>query len=124
MDTRHSQLDAIASFGALIGFIGVALGFRQADPLAGFAITALIVHIGIDPTRDVVSRLMDVHDHELASQVASLVQAIPEERGLGALRVRWLGRQAEVRLVIHVPPTMPMTKAPRVGASGAGATSN
>ncbi len=111
VDARHSRLDAIASFGALIGLIGVALGFRQADPIAGFAITALIVHIGIDATRDVVSRLMDVHDDELAGEVASIARAIPGVRGLGDLRVRWLGRQAEVRLVIHVPPTMPMTEA-------------
>src|SRR5438309_1626464 len=45
VDARHSWLDAIASLGALIGLIGVALGFPQADPLAGFAITILIVHI-------------------------------------------------------------------------------
>ncbi len=111
VDARHSRLDAIASFGALIGLIGVALGFRRADPIAGFAITALIVHIGIDATRDVVSRLMDVHDDELAGEVASIARAIPGVRSLGDLRVRWLGRQAEVRLVIHVPPTMPVTEA-------------
>jgi len=111
VDARHSRLDAIASLGALIGLIGVALGFRQADPLAGFAITVLIVHIGIDATRDVVARLMDVHDDEVAGEVASLARAIPGVGGLGDLRVRWLGRQAEVRLVIHVSPTMPITDA-------------
>jgi cation diffusion facilitator family transporter len=111
VDARHSRLDAIASFGALIGLIGVALGFRQADPLAGFAITVLIVHIGFDATRDVVARLMDVHDDEVAGEVASIARAIPGVRSLGELRVRWLGRQAEVRLVIHVSPTMPITEA-------------
>lgn len=111
VDARHSWLDAIASFGALIGLIGVALGFRQADPLAGFAITVLIVHIGINASRDVVSRLMDVHDDELAGEVARIARTIPGVRSLGDLRVRWLGRQAEVRLVIHVPVTMPITEA-------------
>ena len=111
VDARHSRLDAIASFGALVGLIGVALGFRQADPLAGFAITVLIVHIGIDATRDVVARLMDVHDHELAGEVAGIARAVPGVRGVGDLRVRWLGRQAEVRLVIHVSPTTPMNEA-------------
>ena len=111
VDAQHSRLDAIASFGALIGLIGVALGFRQADPLAGFAITVLIVHIGIDATRDVVARLMDVHDDELAGRVASVARAIPGVHSLGDLRVRWLGRQAEVRLVVHVAPTLPITEA-------------
>ena len=73
VDARHSWLDAIASFGALVGLIGVALGFRQADPLAGFAITLLIVRIGIEATHDVVARLMDVNDGELAGEVARVV---------------------------------------------------
>lgn len=111
VDARHSMLDAIASLGALIGLIGVALGFRRADPIAGFAITALIVRIGTEATRDVVSRLMDVHDDQLAGEVAALARAIPGVRGIGDLRVRWLGRQAEIRLVIHVSPTMPITEA-------------
>jgi len=89
----------LRDFCIMAWLIGVALGFRQADPLAGFAITVLIVHIGIDATRDVVARLMDVHDDEVAGEVASLARAIPGVGGLGDLRVRWLGRQAEVRLV-------------------------
>ncbi len=38
VDARHSRLDAAASAGALAGLIGVALGLRVADPIAGFAI--------------------------------------------------------------------------------------
>src|SRR6266702_578085 len=94
VDARHSWLDAIASFGALVGLIGVALGFRQADPLAGFAITLLIVRIGIEATHDVVSRLMDVNDGELAGEVASVVRAIPGVSSVSDVRIRWLGRQA------------------------------
>jgi divalent metal cation (Fe/Co/Zn/Cd) transporter len=71
----------------------------------------LIVHIGIDATRDVVARLMDVHDDEIAGEVASIPRAIPGVQSLGELRVRWLGRQAEVRLVVHVSPSMPMAEA-------------
>lgn len=111
VDARHSWLDGVASFGALVGLIGVALGFRQADPLAGFAITALIVHIGVDATRDVVSRLMDVHDEELAREIVTIARRIAGVTGVGDMRVRWLGRQAEVRLVIHVPANMPVSDA-------------
>ena len=111
VDARHSWLDAIASFGALVGLIGVALGFLQADPLAGFAITVLIVRIGIEATHDVVARLMDVNDGELAGEVASVVRAIPGVSSVSDVRIRWLGRQAEMRLVIHVAATMPITEA-------------
>src|SRR5439155_1566422 len=47
VDAKHSLLDSAASAGALVGLVGVALGFPQADPIAGFAIGLLIVHIGI-----------------------------------------------------------------------------
>ena len=111
VDARHSWLDAVASFGALLGLIGVALGFKQADPIAGFAITALIVHIGIDATRDVVSRLMDVHDPEAAERVRSVALEIQGIESISDLRVRWLGREAEVRLVIHLRPNTSITEA-------------
>ncbi len=111
VDARHSWLDAIASFGALVGLIGVALGFRQADPLAGFAITVLIVRIGIEATHDVVARLMDVNDGELAGEVARVVRTIPGVSSVSDVRIRWLERQAEMRLVIHVAATMPITEA-------------
>lgn len=114
VDARHSWLDAVASFGALLGLVGVALGFQQADPIAGFAITALIVRIGVEATRDVVSRLMDVQDEEMAGEVLGIVRRIPSVRSVSDLRVRWLGRQAEVRLVIHLPPSIPITEAHEV----------
>ncbi len=98
MDARHSMLDAVASGGALLGLIGVALGYRAADPLAGFAIAVLIVHIGADATRDVVSRLMDVNDEELGKAVLAAIDGIPAVKAVSDLRVRWLGRQVEVRI--------------------------
>src|SRR3989442_5176325 len=64
VDARHSWLDAIAFAGALAGLIGVAAGLRLADPVAGFAITVLIIHIGIDATRDVAAPLMDSSDED------------------------------------------------------------
>jgi cation diffusion facilitator family transporter len=45
-DARHSWLDALSSAGAFVGLVGVALGYRWADPVAGFVITAFIAHVG------------------------------------------------------------------------------
>jgi cation diffusion facilitator family transporter len=111
VDARHSLLDAIASGGALIGLIGVGVGFRQADPVAGFAITLLIVHIGYDATKDVVSRLMDIQDEDLAAQVREVAQGVPGVEAVSQLRVRWLGREAEARMVVHVPADLPVARA-------------
>ncbi len=67
---------------------GVALGFRQADPIARFAITALIIRIGVEATRDAVSRLMDEHDEELAGEILRIVRGVPAVRSVSDLRVR------------------------------------
>src|SRR5712691_5976248 len=77
VDARHSWLDAIASAGALAGLIGVAFGLRVADPIAGFAITALIIHIGIDATRDVAARPMDSSDEDLTEAVRAAAMRVP-----------------------------------------------
>jgi divalent metal cation (Fe/Co/Zn/Cd) transporter len=34
-EANRSCLDTVSSFGALVGLIGVALGYRWADPIAG-----------------------------------------------------------------------------------------
>jgi cation diffusion facilitator family transporter len=111
VDARHSWLDAVASAGVLAGLIGVALGFRVADPVAGFAITALIIHIGIDATRDVASRLMDVNDEEVTDAVRDAAMGVSGVQGLSDLRVRWLGRELEVRMVIRLPAGLTLTQA-------------
>jgi cation diffusion facilitator family transporter len=111
VDARHSMLDAIASAGALVGLIGVALGFRVADPIAGLAITVLIIHIGIDATRDVASRLMDANDEDLTEAVRSAALGVAPVRDVSDIRVRWLGRQVEVRMIVRLPPTLPLTQA-------------
>lgn len=111
VDARHSMLDAIASAGALAGLIGVALGFRVADPIAGLAITVLIIHIGIDATRDVASRLMDANDEELTEAVRAAALGVAPVRDVTDVRVRWLGRQVEVRMIVRLPPTLPLTQA-------------
>jgi cation diffusion facilitator family transporter len=111
VDARHSMLDAIASAGALAGLIGVALGLRVADPIAGLAITVLIIHIGIDATRDVASRLMDANDEELAEAVRTAATGVDSVLEVGDVRVRWLGRQADVRMIVRLPASIPLAQA-------------
>jgi cation diffusion facilitator family transporter len=58
-DARHSWLDAVTSLGALVGLGVVATGHRWGDPIAGFAVTLFILHVGYEVTADVVHHLMD-----------------------------------------------------------------
>lgn len=103
VDARHSWLDAVSSGGALLGLVGVAAGFKRADPIAGFAISLFIVRIAIEATCDVVARLMDAQDLELATAARGVVREALGAADLRDMRVRWLGRQAEIRLVVRLP---------------------
>jgi cation diffusion facilitator family transporter len=104
-------LDAIASAGALAGLIGVALGLRIADPIAGFAITVLIIHIGIDATKDVASRLMDENDEEVAQAIRAVAAEVPGVIEVSDVRARWLGREVEARVLVRLPAGMGLAQA-------------
>jgi cation diffusion facilitator family transporter len=100
-DARHSWLDAISSLGALAGLALVAAGYRWGDPVAGFAITMFICHVGYQVTKDMIHRLMDSIDaHDLATAESAAV-AVAGVRS-ATVRGRWMGRnlvlEAEGRL--------------------------
>jgi cation diffusion facilitator family transporter len=104
-DARHSWLDAISSAGALAGLIAVAMGFRLGDPIAGFAITAFIAHVGWEVTHDVVYHLMDgveVHEVTAARRAAEDAGGVP----VPVVRGRWMGRSLRFELEAEYPAGM------------------
>lgn len=58
-DAKHSWLDALSSAGALLGLIAVAFGYRWGDPVAGFAVTLFILHVGYEVTTEISRHLLD-----------------------------------------------------------------
>jgi len=110
-DARHSGVDALASAGAVIGLIGVSVGLPIADPIAGFAISAIIVWIGVLATRDAVTRLFDAQDEALTGAVRDSVQQICGIRRARDVRIRRIGRQLAVRLVVELPGELTLFEA-------------
>ena len=101
-DAKHSWLDALSSLGALIGLLIVATGRRWGDPIAGFAVTLFIIHVGYTVTGEILHHLMDGVDPaelEAARIAAAGVDGLSEV----AVRGRWMGRS----LVIEVVGTLP-----------------
>jgi cation diffusion facilitator family transporter len=90
-DAKHSWLDALSSAGALVGLVLVALGHRWGDPLAGFAVTALILHVGWQVTGDLARRLMDGLDPDDLHAARQAAAGLPGVHVLG-VRGRWMGR--------------------------------
>ena len=113
-DARHSWLDALSSFGALVGLVAVALGFRLGDPIAGIAVTLFICHVGYEVTGDVVRRLADGVDPAIvrsAENAAGLVDGVVHAHA----RARWTGRTLRVEVEGWVDPGLTVTDADALG---------
>lgn len=101
-EAQHSWLDVLSSVGAFIGLLGVLLGARWADPIAGFAVTLFIVHVGYEVTHDIVHHLMDGVEPEHLETAQTALQCVPGLKAT-AIRGRWLGRT----LVLEVEGVLP-----------------
>jgi cation diffusion facilitator family transporter len=58
-DAKHSWLDALSSAAAMLGLIGVAVGWSWADAVAGLLVTGFICHVGFEVSSDIAHRLLD-----------------------------------------------------------------
>lgn len=109
-EAKHSWLDVISSLGALIGLVGVALGYRWADPVAGCAVTFFICHVGYEVTTEVVHHLMDGVDPEHLSAAAEAVRRIPGVHG-ARVRGRWMGRSLLLEIEGELDGELPLREA-------------
>jgi cation diffusion facilitator family transporter len=100
-DAHHSRLDALSSLGALIGLTLVALGFPLGDPIAGIAVTILILEVGFEVTRDVLHHLLDGIEPELIASVRSIAAAMPGVARVVRARGRWTGRSVRLELTLE-----------------------
>ena len=90
-EARHSWLDVISSFGALLGLAGVAFCRWVADPIAGFFVTLFICHVGYEIPSQIVHHLMDGVDAEHLSTAETAARSVSGVRSAMA-RGRWMGR--------------------------------
>ena len=103
-DADHSRLDALSSVGAMAGLVLVALGFRIGDPIAGFAVTLLIVGVGVEVTRDVLHHLLDGIEPELVESVTAIARQAPGVTSVERARGRWTGRAVRLDLDLRLAP--------------------
>ncbi|GGQ20997.1 hypothetical protein GCM10010279_30920 [Streptomyces mutabilis] len=101
-DGLHARTDGFTSLAVLLSAAGAALGWRLADPVVGLAITAAITLVLRDAAREVFRRLMDAVDPALADRAERVLDEVPGVRGVGELRLRWIGHRlrAEVALMV------------------------
>lgn len=115
-DAKHSWLDALSSLGALVGLVIVAAGYRWGDPVAGFAVTLFILHVGWEVTSEMVHHLMDGVDEEHLAAAEVAARSVPGIADV-TVRARWTGRSLTFDVDGRVDPSLPVGQADRLGAA-------
>ncbi len=101
-DGLHARTDGLTSLAVLVGAGGVALGFREADPLVGLLITLAILLVLKDAARSVYHRLMDAVSPELVDEARHVVERVPGVGRVDDLRLRWIGHQLHAEVEVTV----------------------
>ncbi len=110
-DGQHSRIDGLTSLAALIGLIGVALGLRLADPIAGLVITVVIIGVVYSTTRSVLSRLLDAVDPHIIPAIINVASETADVEGVTDPRARWVGHTLHISLNVEVDPDLTLAKA-------------
>ncbi|MFJ3673155.1 cation diffusion facilitator family transporter [Streptomyces sp. NPDC090106] len=120
-DGLHARTDGFTSLAVLVGAGGSALGWQAADPLVGLAITAAILLVLRDAAREVFRRVMDAVDPALVDRAEHALRDVEGVRGVGELRLRWIGHRlrAEVAVVVDGDATVRQAHAIAVDAEHA-----
>jgi divalent metal cation (Fe/Co/Zn/Cd) transporter len=69
----------------------VAFGYRWGDPVAGFAVTLFIVHVGYEVTTEIAHHLLDGVEPEHVREAKAAAESVPGVRR-ASVRRRWMGR--------------------------------
>lgn len=101
-DGLHARTDGFTSLAVVVGAIGVALGFEQADALVGLVITAAILVVLRSAARDVYRRLMDAVDPELVDSVERIAGGVDGVKDVEDVRIRWVGHRLRAEVEIAV----------------------
>lgn len=110
-DGLHARTDGFTSLAVLVGAVGVALGWPQADPVVGLLITVAILGVLRSAVRQVGARLMDAVDPHLVDQATAAITSVDGIDTVRDLRIRWIGHTLRAEADVTVPPTLSVGQA-------------
>ncbi|GAC1613874.1 MAG: cation diffusion facilitator family transporter [Candidatus Dormibacteraceae bacterium] len=110
-DGVHSRIDALVSAGAAGGILVTMLGFPIADPIAGLAITAMILFILAGTVRDLFYRMMDAVDPSVVDEITEHALSVKGVLAVNDVMARWVGRQMAVVMHVACDPSLTLKQA-------------
>jgi len=113
-DGLHARTDGFTSLAVLLGAVGVAIGWRWADPVVGLVITVAILGVLRSAGRQVFARLMDAVDPDLVGTIERVLAQTAGVRRVEVVRVRWIGHTLHAEASLAVDPTLTLAAAHEV----------
>lgn len=113
-DGRHARIDGFTSLAVVAGAIGVALGFRLADPIVGLAIAVVILRIVWTSAKEIGLRLLDGIEPAIIGEIRYEAGRAPGVQGVGEVRARWVGHEIRADVRVATSPTATLEEAHRV----------
>ncbi|MDQ1279388.1 MAG: Cation transporter [Thermoproteota archaeon] len=114
---QHSGVDVYASLLVFIGVFFSSLGFPIAEVLAGLAIGAYVIKVGIGFGKDAIFALMDVSlSPDRVTEIKRLAEGVQGIVGVHELRFRKSGPVAFGEMHIDVQKDLPLEKAHQISS--------
>ena len=110
-DGYHARIDGFTSLAVVAGAIGVALGFRQADPIVGLLISIAILRIVWQSAREIGLRAMDGIEPHVLEQIEQTARQVDGVQTVSEVRARWLGHVIRAELAVSIDPDRPLREA-------------
>lgn len=110
-DGQHSRIDGLTSLAALVGLIGVRLGFPIADPIAGLVITLVIISVVYTTSRSVLQRLLDAVDPHIVPAIMETAMSVEGVEAVTDIRARWVGHTLHIAMNIEVNEQLTLLQA-------------
>ena len=107
-DGYHARIDGFTSLAVVVGAIGVAMGFRLADPIVGLIISIVILRIVWTSAQEIVLRMLDGIKPEVVDEIRHQAGHVDGVLGVEEVRARWVGHEirCEVNVVVVADATV------------------
>jgi cation diffusion facilitator family transporter len=113
-DGYHSRTDGFTSLAVALGAAGVWLGFPQADPIVGLAISIAIFAVLRGAAVQVFHRLMDAVDPAIVDRVETVATQTAGVQRVDKTRVRWAGHRLTAAVSVIVDEDLTVWEADAV----------
>ncbi len=110
-DGLHARIDGFTSLAVLLGAGGVALGWREADPIIGLFITVAILGVLRSAVAQVGARLMDAVNPDLVDQATAAIATVSGVHAIRELRIRWIGHALRAEADIDIDAGLSLSAA-------------